>query len=54
MFENQFLNNALEKAMKGNLADLTMIFSLLDGYLKGFISEEDFLNDIKVISSVKE
>ena len=54
MFENEFLENTLLKATKGNVADLAMIFVLIDGYLNGAISESDFLNDIKVITSTKE
>lgn len=45
---------ALEKATKGSVADTTMIFVLIDGYLDGTISEEDFLKDIKVITMVQE
>jgi hypothetical protein len=53
MFENEFLSTALLKAAKGNVADTTMIFALINGYLCGNISEADFLNDIKVITEVK-
>jgi len=54
MFENEFLESTLLKATKGNVANLVMIFALINGYLNGSISESDFLNDIKVITSTKE
>lgn len=50
IFKNDFLNMALEKATKGNVANTTMIFVLIDEYLSGSISKEDFLNDIKAIT----
>lgn len=51
MFENNFLNDALSKATQGNTCSVVMIFSLINGYLNGSISEEDFLNDIKVLTA---
>lgn len=51
MFENDFLNAALSKAEQGNVIDVVMIFSLINGYLNGSISDKDFLNDIKVLTA---
>jgi hypothetical protein len=51
MFENDFLNAALSKATQRNTVDVVMIFSLINGYLNGSISEKDFLNDIKVLTA---
>jgi hypothetical protein len=49
----QWVREDWDAEYKKNVADTTMIFSLINGYLCGRISEADFLNDIKVITRVK-
>lgn len=49
MFEIKELNEALEKARSGNVAGIFMIFVLLNGYMTGRISQQDFLNDLQVM-----
>lgn len=51
MFKNNFLNDVLSKATQRNTIGVVMIFSLIDGYLNGSISEKNFLNDIKVLTA---
>lgn len=49
MFNNIILNEMIDNINKGNKAGVFMLFVLIDTYLKGTLSEKDFLNDIKVI-----
>ena len=45
MFSNEMLN----KIAGGDKMMLVMVLSLIDSYLKGIHTEENFLNDLKVI-----
>lgn len=50
IFENNVLNAAVLNARQGNTVQVVMLFSLIDGYLKGSITENEFLSDIKVLT----
>ena len=49
MFEVEKLNEALKKARSGNVSDVFPIFVLLNEYIAGHISQEDFLGDLQAI-----
>lgn len=53
MFENKKLADTMADLHEGNKLYIVLLFSLLDAYATGKMSEKDFLNDIRVLLEIK-